>query len=438
MMGTFGNWRRLAIALAVIFAGAGASAADATAGAAAGTGLSADEKKLSAYVDGHREQAVALLQALMQVDSATDHVQGVRAVGELIRPELSALGFGVRWIDMPKEMGRAGHLFAEHPGNRGKRVLLIGHLDTVLPAWPLRRTGNRLSGSGGQDMKSGDVVLLYALKALYSIGALKDRQIIVALTGDEESPGEPIAVSRRDLIEAGRRSELALCFEAFADSSATVARRGSSAWRLEVAGATGHSGDIFSAEKGSGALYEAARVLHAFHEEVRGEQYLTLSPAALVGGTQAELKGPSGTAFGKRNVIAKAALAYGDLRFISEDQKERARHMMQQIVARSLPRTSTQLRFTDSYPAMPPTPANYALLQKYDRASQDLGLGAIKPLDPGERGAGDISFVAPYVAGLDGLGGQGGGSHSPDEYVDLDALPALIKRTALLLFRLLS
>lgn len=399
------------------------------------TGLSVREKKLSAYIDSHKEEASLLLQKLAQVDSATENLQGVRAVGRLLEPELAALDFAVRWIDLPPELGRAGHLVAQHQGSRGKRLLLIGHLDTVLPARPLKRVGERLFGSGVQDMKSGDVIMLFALKALHSIGALRDRQIIVVLTGDEEHAGEPIAVSRRDLIEAGRRSELALCFEAFADHSATVARRGFSSWRLSVTGSTGHSGDLFSADKGSGALFEAARILNAFHEELR-EPYLTLNPAVLVGGTQAALTGPSGTAVGKDNVIAGTALASGDLRFISEEQKERVRQKMQAIVARSLPRTAAQLRFADGYPAMAPTSANHALLQKYDQASRDLGLGAITPLDPAKRGAGDISFVAPFLPSLDGLGGQGGGSHAAEEYVDLDTLPDLTKRAALFIYRL--
>lgn len=425
------NFGMLAALLAVLLGSPAAGARAETT-----SGLTPDEKKLAAYVDSHKEQAIALLQKLMQVDSATENQQGVREVGRLLQSELTALDFAARWIDLPKEMGRAGHLIAEHRGSRGKRLLLIGHLDTVLPAWPVKRTGSRLSGSGGQDMKSGDVILLFALKALHSIGALQDRQIIVAFTGDEENPGEPIAVSRSDLIAAGRRSDLALCFEAFADSAATVARRGFSSWRLEVTGATGHSGDIFSEDKGSGALFEAARILHAFHEEVRGEQYLTLNPAVMVSGTQAKLAGPSGTAFGKNNVIAGAAVAYGDLRFISEEQRERARRKMQEIVARSLPRTAAQISFADGYPAMAPTPANYALLRQYDRASRDLGLGAIPPLDPGKRGAGDISFVAPFLPVLDGLGGQGDGAHAPGEYVDLDTLPDLIKRAALFFYRL--
>ena len=109
---------------------------------------------------------------------------------------------------------------------------------------------------------------------------------------------------------------------------------------------------------------------------------------------------------------------------------------MQEIVSRSLPQTKAQITFVDNYPAMSPTPENYALLKLFNQASLDLGLGKIEAYDPGGRGAGDISFVAPFVSGLDGLGIRGGGSHAPDEFADLDSLPIQIKRTALLIYRL--
>src|SRR5262249_21221449 len=95
-----------------------------------------------------------------------------------------------------------------------------------------------------------------------------------------------------------------------------------------------------------------------------------------------------------------------------------------------------EIVFEGEYPAMAPTEANRALLGVLDRASRDLGLGAVRPLDPEARGAGDISFVAPLLPGLDGLGARGARSHAPDEWVDLESLPGQIKRAALLIDRL--
>jgi glutamate carboxypeptidase len=85
---------------------------------------------------------------------------------------------------------------------------------------------------------------------------------------------------------------------------------------------------------------------------------------------------------------------------------------------------------------MPPTEANRALLGELNRVNRDLSCPELLPLDPGRRGAADISFVAPYVAALSGLGAQGEGAHSPDERIDLTTLPRQITRAALLLYRL--
>jgi glutamate carboxypeptidase len=143
-----------------------------------------------------------------------------------------------------------------------------------------------------------------------------------------------------------------------------------------------------------------------------------------------------GAATGKTNVIARTVVVRGDLRFISEKQRDAAKARMMEIVSRSLPQTKSEITFEDNYPAMSPTPENYALLKTLDQASRDLGLGSVEAFDPGGRGAGDISFVAPFISGLDGLGARGGGSHAADEFAELDTLSIQIKRAALLIYRL--
>src|SRR6266566_5088124 len=161
--------------------------------------LSTEERKIVAYVDAHAAEAVALLERVVDIESATQNLAGVKRVGEVFKGEFEALGLRVRWIEMPAEMNRAGHLIAETQGQRGKRILLLGHIDTVLQGEHWRREGPRAYGNGSSDMKGGDVVLLYALKALADSGALKDTRVIVILTGDEEAAGRPVEKSRSDM-----------------------------------------------------------------------------------------------------------------------------------------------------------------------------------------------------------------------------------------------
>lgn len=109
---------------------------------------------------------------------------------------------------------------------------------------------------------------------------------------------------------------------------------------------------------------------------------------------------------------------------------------MRQIVSRNLPQTQATISFMDVIPSMPPTAGNAALLKISSNVSLALNYGEVKAGDPGKRGAGDISYVANYLECLDGLGASGKGSHAPGETINLNEYPKLIKRTALIIYRL--
>lgn len=397
--------------------------------------ISPEEQKLVDYVDAHSAEAIALLEKAVNIESPTENAPGVKRVGALFEAQFKALGISAHWIDMPPEMKRGGHLWAETQGTKGKRVLLLGHLDTVLQGEKFKRVGDKGFGTGSSDMKAGDVVLLFALKALRETGVLKDARVIVLLTGDEEDSGDPVEVSRRDMVDAAKRSDLVLSFENGGSNIATVARRGSSDWILEVTARSGHSSGIFKA-MGSGAIFEAARILNEFYEKVRGEEYLSFNPSMISGGTEVEVNEQNYTTRGKTNVVPGKVIIKGDLRFIREEQKESARARMREIVSRNLPGTSAKITFADGIPAMSPNEGNFKLLKELDGVSQDLGFGKVEALDPGARGAGDIAYVTHLLPGLDGLGATGGGAHARGEYADLDTLPRQIKRAAVLIYRL--
>jgi glutamate carboxypeptidase len=401
-------------------------------------GLDRSERAIAEHVAAGQSEAEALLARVVDIESPTENVAGVRAVGDVFAGELRAIGFTTRWVELPAAMKRAGHLVAETRGSKGKRLLMLGHVDTVLSGERFRRDGTRAFGTGTADMKGGAVVMLQALKALHAAGALEGRRITVMLTGDEEDAGMPIAQSREPMLELARASDVALSFEAAIDGTATIGRRGINSWTLEVQGETGHSSGIFGEERGSGAIYEASRILAAIQSELGNEKYLTINPSVIVGGTKAALDDYRGTAEGKTNVIAPVAIARGDFRYISLEQERSVRERMQAIVARHLPRTRATLSFDEgAYPPMTPTPGNEELLKLLDGASRDLGLGPVAALDPAERGAGDIGFIAHLLPCLDGLGSGGSGnSHAPGEYTDLATLTPMAQRAAVLIRRL--
>lgn len=399
-------------------------------------GLTPEEQKIAGLVEARAGAFAGELETAVRIDSATENLAGVRRLGEHFAAQLTELGFASRFVELPASTGRAGHLVAERKGTKGKRVLLVGHLDTVYPGGEFRREGHIVHGSGVADMKGGDVVLLAALRALHAAGALADTQIIVVMTGDEEAMGHPAEISRRDLLAAAQRSEVALAFESAIGHTGTVARRGSISWELEVQGVTGHSSGIFSAAMGHGAVFETARILQGFYDRLRPLDGLTISPALVAAGVEAELSRTEGRVSGKTNIIPQRSVVRGDLRTVSAEQLAEAQARMQAVVKNNLPRTSAVLKFSEGYPAMAPAPANYALLAQLDQASRDLGLGEITAFDPRARGAGDIAFVSPPLPGLDGLGLDGPGQHTRNESADLQRAPELVKRAAVLIYRL--
>ncbi|WP_339692374.1 M20/M25/M40 family metallo-hydrolase [uncultured Parasphingorhabdus sp.] len=397
-------------------------------------------------VDSEYERSVALLEKLVNENSGTMNLAGVEKVGAMMRAELEPLGFDAVWKPMA-EAGRAGHLIATHKGKPGrKRLLLIGHLDTVFeldsPFQTFVRDGEQAEGPGVGDDKGGMVVMLSALHAMHAAGILQDANIEIVLTGDEEDVSDPLEIARADLIAAGKRADVALDFEGLVidegKDMGSIARRSSNSWTLTTSGKTGHSSLIFNAEYGDGAVNEMARILAAFRTQLP-EPNLTFNTGIVVGGAAAALEDDSlkAAASGKTNIIPSIAMARGDFRTLSEEQTQRTRKRMQAIVDAHLPGTDAKIVFDPGgYPSMPPTDGNRTLLAKLNEVNADLGLPQMPALDPVKRGAGDISFVAGDVDGLAGLGTYSRGDHAPGETVDLDSIRRQAKRAAILMTRL--
>ncbi|MBE9537512.1 MAG: M20/M25/M40 family metallo-hydrolase [Proteobacteria bacterium] len=387
-----------------------------------------------------------MLERVVNINSGTMNFPGVRQVGDVFSAELDALGFRTAWVD-GEAFNRAGHLVASS-GNRGRRLLLIGHLDTVFePDSKFQHyevVDERYAlGPGITDMKGGDVVMIHALRALKEAGVLGEMQIKIVMTGDEESRGRPHSIANKALIDAAAWADYAIGFEdGDGDpTTAVVSRRGSSGWQLRVSGKPAHSSQIFQESMGYGAVFEAARILDQFRIALSDVPNLTFNPALIIGGTDVEhdVDGSRGSAFGKKNVIAQTVTVSGDIRALSPQQLEMAQLKMQQIVSKNLAHTSAQLTFDIGYPPMAPSPGNEKILQLYNQVSEDLGYGAVAAVDPRRAGAADISFAAGFVdMAIDGLGLMGKGGHTVNEVADLHTLPQQTKRAALLFYRLNS
>ncbi|MFT6044779.1 MAG: glutamate carboxypeptidase, partial [Arenicella sp.] len=239
------------------------------------SGLEPLEIEIVEQINLQLPRCLELLEDVVNINSGTLNLEGVRKVGEVFEAEFNKLDFETQWID-GSSFERAGHLLASY-GQTGPKILMIGHLDTVFSKTDAfqkfqRLDSEHIAGPGITDMKGGDVIIVSALSALKKVGALENVRIKVMLIGDEERNGNPLSASRAALVDAARWANIALGFEDGDGDiqTAVIARRGSVDWTLNVSGKPAHSSQIFKADVGYGAIFETARILNLFREQLAG------------------------------------------------------------------------------------------------------------------------------------------------------------------------
>lgn len=408
--------------------------------------LNRKEKKIVRSVDQHEQSALELLEKAVNINSGTMNFEGVQEVGKLFKTELDKLGFETQ-LTSGEAYGRAGHLIAIHEGKPGLNLLLIGHLDTVFELdSPFQNSSMEndsiMKAPGVADMKGGDVVIILAMRALKEAGVLDEMSVKIVMTGDEEKSGDPIELSKKDLVDGAKWADVALGFENGDGNPRTIvtSRRGSSSWKLEVNGNAAHSSQVFTEKVGVGAIYEASRILNEFYSQLSTEENLTFNPGFILGGTSVDEKedNTGGSAFGKTNVVAQKALVRGDIRAVSQEQLGKAKAIMEKIVSDNYSQTGAKISFDDGgYPPLAPAKGNSKLLEFYNEISQDLGFGDVSAVNPRNAGAADISFTAGHVEmAVDGLGLSGADDHTVNETGNLNMVSRQAKRAAILMYRL--
>ncbi|WP_178987470.1 M20/M25/M40 family metallo-hydrolase [Winogradskyella schleiferi] len=407
------------------------------------------ERKILKAVDKYSESAIELIKKSVNINSGTMNFEGVQEVGGLFKKELDKLGFETK-LTNGEAYGRAGHLIAKRKGRKGPKFLLIGHLDTVFELGsPLQeytmQNDSIMKGPGVADMKGGDVIIILAMQALNDAGLLDEMSIEIVMTGDEEKSGRPLELSKKDLIDAAKRSDIALGFENGDNNPKTivVSRRGSTDWVLKVTGNPAHSSQIFTEDIGVGAIYETSRILNEFYLQLAKENDLTFNPGFIIGGTtlKPDEDGTGGHAIGKTNVVSQETIVRGDLRAVSLNQLTKAKEIMKKIVSENYPKTKAELTFSSGgYPPLSLSEGNTKLLGYYNTVSEDLGFGAVTAVNPRNAGAADISFTSEYVEmAIDGLGlTGGGGDHTINESGNLNTVATQAKITAVLMYRLVN
>jgi glutamate carboxypeptidase len=374
-------------------------------------------KQLLAFCESRRPAMLAALEALARLESPSTDKAAVDACGREAASRLADAGGRVTIL--PRE--GAGDCVLATFGDRGSRILLLGHLDTVWPvgqlkAMPLRVEDGRLHGPGVFDMKAGVVIALEAVRALTATALARMPNVTVLLTGDEETGS---AASRAILENEARRSDVVLVLEpALPGGALKTARKGCGEFELRVRGVAAHAG--IEPEKGASAVLELAEQLLAVERLQDPARGTTLNAGVVGGGTRA-------------NVVPGEARAIIDARVWTRDEAERIERDLRGLRPR---RAGTSLDCLGGFdrPPFERTEAVGRLFGEARAVAAELGFH----LDEGPTGGGsDGNFTAALgVPTLDGLGAEGAGAHAAHEHVLVDRLAPRAALVAGLLARI--
>lgn len=365
------------------------------------------------YLEDHKNQMLAALEALVRAESPTGVAEAQAEVQERLSRLLEVLDYRVMHVPEPAS---GGHLYAR-PRERtpGRPVqLLVGHVDTVWPrgtldTMPFEVEGNEVRGPGVFDMKGGLVQMLFSLAALRRVGADLDVTPIVFLNSDEER-GSP--TSRRHLRRLARCGDRAFVMEPALglEGKLKTARKGGGRFVVHITGESAHAG--LDPEGGSSAILELSHVVQALHDLNDPEAGISVNVGTIGGGTEP-------------NVIAEAGRAEVDVRV---ETREQAREIEDAIRALESTTPGTSLSIEGGFGRMPmePTRGSRRLWNRACTAAEVLGI----ELDEGTSGGvSDANTISQFTATLDGLGAVGDGAHAEHEFCYVDKM---IERSALL------
>lgn len=379
----------------------------------ASTSASSEGQRRLAYFTGKRDQMVATIRELVEIESPSDQKSSVDRVAEGVAGKFAALGGQVR-IHRASNFG--DHLQVDFTGKSdGKPVLLLGHYDTVYPlgtlaSMPCRVVDNKLTGPGVLDMKSGIALMLYALAALRDWHGELPRPVSVLLVSDEEVGSD----SSRAITEGlAKKAAAVLVLEPSYgfEGAVKTARKGVGEYAVRVTGKASHAGLDF--QKGVNAILELARQIEKVSGFTDMKKGLTVNVGIVSGGS-------------RTNVVPAEATAQVDVRIArlkdaaGIDKKMRGLRPFNR-------RCKLEVTGGINRPPMERTAGVAGLYGQAVTIARDLGwrLG-----EAAVGGGSDGNFTAGLgIPTLDGLGGVGDGAHARHEHILIDELP---RRAALL------
>jgi len=365
------------------------------------------EKRYPAYLED--------LESMVNVDCGTFVVDGVRRVADLMQERLESAGWQVE-----RRRHEPGPSTAEEQlgdlligrlsgSSGGRRVLLIGHMDTVFPdgtaaARPFRVEGDRAFGPGVSDMKGGLLGGLHAVGALQDSG-FDDFETVTYVCNPDEEIGSPW--SNLAIRELAPQHDVCFVLEGARENGDIVsARKGVADVVITFEGRAAHAG--VEPERGRSAVLQAAHVVVGLHELNGRWPGVTVNAGVINGGTRA-------------NVVPDHCDLRVDVRAPSnesfQEALEEVRRMATTLV---VPDIEVDVLIRTGFPPMEKTEATGRLVGQAVAIAGELGF---EVKDAATGGASDANVVSGLgVPVLDGMGPVGGADHAPGEWLDLSSV----------------
>jgi len=382
-----------------------------------------------------------LLVDLCTISSESGNAAGLRLVAARLTPELERHGLSVEVAEERDAHGAMQPvLLARGPAAADTHLLLVGHMDTVLPAIPPKADGDRLLATGALDMKGGLAMLVGALDLLAASGRKPPADLLLVAVPDEESEG---AISTSAMRRYSENARLVLVLEpgraCTGGETLVTGRRGLTEWKLEADGKAAHSGLAYW--DGRSALAAVADfAARAQKLSVRGPG-LTVNVARLVGGDAGFVNGLGANAgllgtSRQLNVVSDRAVAEGEFRYLTAAEGVAAGDELAALAGRVASEHGVTMRFATGATVPPVSPHGPGA----DLARRAVALGKARgfhlELEEDRGGISFPNFLADpgRIPVVDGLGPVGDGMHTREEWLDLDSL----ERRSILLADLLA
>jgi glutamate carboxypeptidase len=361
------------------------------------------------------------LRDLVEIESGSGDIDGIRRIGRLIADRLRALGGEVEMVPPAADMPRftstpeavGDTVVARFRGRGTKRILLLAHMDTVyqrgmLAQQPFRVDGDRAYGLGIGDDKHGVALIIHTVAALKALNFDGYGLVTVLISPDEEVG----SVAERDLIaKLGAEHDLVLsCESSPLDESVRLATSGVGLAVLTVKGRASHAGS--APEQGRNAVYEMAHQILQMRDLSNPSKAVKVNWTVVNGGSVP-------------NAIAADARALGDMR--ADDEKDFAAveaTIRERIKNHLIPDTTVDVRFERLYPPLPFREQSLKAAQHAQKLYAEAG-GTLKVATVSTGGGTDAAYAALRTTApvIEGLGLRAFGSHSNDaEYVHVSSI----------------